>query len=237
MARYRLARHVFLCRDEEFIVVLDLKQDRYFALEAAKTVPLGPALPGWPVPPPLEGTVSSETAAEEAAAPLVRRGWLLEGAADAKEATPVVAPRAETELISTTGVSHAKFGVRTVIAFVVASILAKFVLRFWRFERVIRRVTERKSRRVNDEPMDMERMRQLVDAFDRMRVFLFSSREECLHDSLAVLEFLARHGIFPTWVFGVRARPFIAHCWVQSGGVVCNDTVEHVSAYVPIMLV
>jgi hypothetical protein len=70
-----------------------------------------------------------------------------------------------------------------------------------------------------------------------MRVFLFSSREECLHDSLAVLEFLARHELFPTWVFGVRARPFAAHCWVQHADIVLNDTFEHVSSYVPIMVV
>lgn len=244
MARYGLARHVFVCRDEEFIVVLDLKQDRYFALEAAKTAPLGAVLSGWPAPPPPQGTVSTETAAEEVAAPLVRRGWLLEGEADCgasgplrKEATPVVAHRPTTELIRTPDVSRAKLGMRTVVAFVVASVLAKFVLRFWRFERVIERVAGRKSRRLGHEPLDLERVRQLVDAFDRLRVFLFSSREECLHDSLAVIEFLAQHGVFPTWVFGVRARPFIAHCWVQSGGVVCNDTVEHVNTYVPIMVV
>jgi Transglutaminase-like superfamily len=238
MARYGLARHVFVCRDEEFIVVLDLKQDRYFALEAAKTAPLGAVLPGWPAPPPPQGTVSSAKAAEEVAAPLVRRGWLLEGSAGSKEATPVVAPTPETELIRTTDVSRAQLGVRTVIAFVVASVLAKFVLRFWRFERVIQRVAARKARRTDrGPPLDLERVRRLVDAFDRLRVFLFSSREECLHDSLAVVEFLARHGVFPTWVFGVRARPFIAHCWVQSEGAVCNDTVEHVSTYVPIMVV
>lgn len=244
MARYGLARHVFVCRDEEFIVVLDLKQDRYFALEAAKTAPLGAVLPGWPAPPPPQGSVSTEQATAEVAAPLVRRGWLLEGQADSgasgpprKEATPVVAPTPETELIRTTDVGRAKLGLRTVVAFVVASVLAKFVLRFWRFERVIARVAGRKSRHVGREPSDLERMRQLVDAFDRLRVFLFSSREECLHDSLAVIEFLAQHGVFPDWVFGVRARPFIAHCWVQTRGVVCNDTVEHVSTYVPIMVV
>jgi hypothetical protein len=224
-----------VCRDEEFIVVLDLKQDRYFALEAAKTAPLGAVLPGWPAPQPAQGIEPSEKAAEEIAAPLVRRGWLLES--QSGSGAPVVAPGPETELIRTTDVSRAKLKVRTVVAFVVASVLAKFVLRFWRFERVIERVARRKSRRAGPEPLDLERLRQLVDAFDRLRVFLFSSREECLHDSLAVIEFLAQHGVFPAWVFGVRARPFIAHCWVQSDGAVCNDTVEHVSTYVPIMVV
>ena len=245
MARYGLARHVFVCRDEEYIVVLDLKQDRYFALEAAKTMPLGEVLPGWPVTASAEGATASASTVEEVAATLVRRGWLLESPADAavcgapgKDAAPVTAPKPETELVRHTGVSAAKFGIRTIVAFIMASVFAKFVLRFWHFDRVIRRVAQRKARRADPgRPLDLERARELVDAFDRMRVFLFSSREECLHDSLAVIEFLAQHGIFPTWVFGVRARPFVAHCWVQHAGIVFNDTVEHVTPYVPIMLV
>jgi len=244
MARYGLARHIFVCRDEDYIVVLDLKQDRYFALEAAKTAPLGAVLSGWPTPPPKDAAAVPMAAVAEVAAPLVRRGWLLEdptqgssGAVASKDATPVVAPRSQAELVRPTDVIRAKLGVRAVIAFVVASVLAKFLLRFWHFERVIRRVADRKARRASAVPLDLERARQLVDVFDRMRVFLFSSREECLHDSLAVVEFLAQYGIFPTWVFGVRARPFVAHCWVQDAGLVFNDTVENVTTYVPIMLV
>lgn len=237
MARYGLARHIFVCRDEDYIVVLDLKQDRYFALEAAKTALLGSVLPGWPGSAPTGAAVTEQSRVEEVAAPLVRRGWLLENPVDSKDATPVSAPRAEIELVRPTDVIDTKLGLRAVAAFVVASVLAKFVLRFWRFERVIHRVAARKARRASNQPVDRERARQLVDAFDRMRVFLFSSREECLHDSLAVVEFLALFGIFPTWVFGVRARPFVAHCWVQDTGVVFNDTVENVTTYVPIMLV
>jgi hypothetical protein len=244
MARYGLARHIFVCRDEDYIVVLDLKQDRYFALEAAKTAPLGSVLSGWPGSAPTEAAAPPRAGVDAVAAPLVRRGWLLEEPAsgadppvDSKDATPVSAPRPETELVRPTDVIDTKLGLRAMVAFVVASVLAKFVLRFWRFERVIHRVAVRKARRASNQPLDPERARQLVDAFDRMRVFLFSSREECLHDSLAVVEFLALYGIFPTWVFGVRARPFVAHCWVQHTGLVFNDTVENVTTYVPIMLV
>ena len=57
----------------------------------------------------------------------------------------------------------------------------------------------------------------------------------CLFDSLALIHFLARFRVFPDWVFGVTADPFEAHCWVQTGGVVLNDTVERVSAFTPIM--
>src|ERR1700722_6284715 len=94
MARYGLANHVFVCSDEEYVVVLDLKQDRYFTLDAAKTAALASLLPGWPapakVPASTDPSVGSELAgepdgsssaaltsrAEEAAEPLVQQGWL-----------------------------------------------------------------------------------------------------------------------------------------------------------------
>jgi Transglutaminase-like superfamily len=85
--------------------------------------------------------------------------------------------------------------------------------------------------------LDIEAARRLVDTFYRLRVFLFASREKCLYDSFAMLEFLARYGLFPYWVFGVRALPFAAHCWVQYRDTVFNDTVEHVRGYTPIMVV
>ena len=133
---------------------------------------------------------------------------------------------------------HGTIGIRAVLTFVFASIFANLALRFWRFERVIRRVARRKATHpFASDPLDIARVRQLVDTFGRLRVFLFSHREKCLHDSLALLEFLARYGIFPGWVFGVRARPFVAHCWVQHEDVVFNDTVEHVAGYTPIMVV
>jgi hypothetical protein len=236
MIRYGLARHVFVCRDEEYIVVLDLKQDRYFALEAVKTAALTCALPGWPASIP--ETPPAEAAVREVAAPLLQRGWLLEDSSNSKEAAPVRTPAPETELAASTAVDGVDLGVRTVIAFVLSSVFAKFALRFWSFERVIRRVATRKAKHVGTgQTLDIERTRRLLAAFDRLRVFLFSVREECLHDSLAVLEFLARHGQFPGWVFGVRARPFAAHCWVQHAEVVFNDTVEHARTYVPIMVI
>jgi hypothetical protein len=176
--------------------------------------------------------------AEEAAEPLVQQGWLLELPALSKEATPVRLPSPETELLAGAPIKSARIGARAVLTFAFASVFAKLALRFWPFERVIRRVARRKAARADaSEPLDIARARQLVDVFGRLRVFLFSHKEKCLHDSLAQLEFLARYGVFPSWVFGVRARPFVAHCWVQYEDIVFNDTVEHVGGYAPIMVV
>jgi hypothetical protein len=52
-----------------------------------------------------------------------------------------------------------------------------------------------------------------------------------------LLEFLAARGLAADWVFGVRTWPFSAHCWVQAGGIVLNDTVERVAPYRQILRV
>jgi hypothetical protein len=59
----------------------------------------------------------------------------------------------------------------------------------------------------------------------------------CLFDALALLEFLARRRLFPTWVFGVQAQPFGAHCWVQAGDRLLNEGAEFANQFTPIMAV
>jgi hypothetical protein len=141
-------------------------------------------------------------------------------------------------LLTGLDVADASIDARAVVAFLGASLFAKLVLRFYSLERVVRRVRDRKAAHATKSlPFDVARARRLVDIFARLRVFLFSHREKCLQDSLALLEFLARYDLFPSWVFAVRARPFVAHCWVQHEGFVFNDTAEHVSGYTPIMVV
>jgi hypothetical protein len=70
-----------------------------------------------------------------------------------------------------------------------------------------------------------------------MRSIFLSTRNRCVLESIVLLELFARHALYPTWVFGVHARPFAAHCWLQHDDVVLNDTVEHISHYTPIMMI
>lgn len=59
----------------------------------------------------------------------------------------------------------------------------------------------------------------------------------CLFDALALVEFLAQRRHFPTWVFGVQAQPFGAHCWVQAGDTLLNEGAEFANQFTPIMTV
>jgi hypothetical protein len=235
MGQYSLAEHVFVCVNDEHVVLLDLKADRYWALEAAKTAPLGDLVPGWPVH-PQAGAANDPGDAQEVAEALCDQGILSGPHARGKDATPVTPAAAARELLSQDEYKRVPIGLAAVLRFIASSVTAKASLRLRPFERVILEFTARKRAGLaTAQPLDPEVARRLVQTFARLRVFFFTSKNECLFDSLALLGFLARYGIYADWVFGVQARPFAAHCWVQKGEVVFNDTVEHVSGYTPIM--
>lgn len=59
----------------------------------------------------------------------------------------------------------------------------------------------------------------------------------CLLDSLSLTAHLAANGMRANVVFGVTDAPFSAHCWVQAGDLVLNDTVGNAMAYMPIRVV
>lgn len=241
MARYRMADHVFVCRDEEYVVLLDLQRDRYFTFEAARTAALTAALPGWPAEclqdeAPFSGP--SPRQAETVAAALLSEGWLLESGSSGGGVEPVHVAAPASELLDAGALVSAPLRWGSVLVCIGAACFASFALCFWSLETIVRRVRRRhEARAAEAAALDVERARSLVELYCRVRVFLFSHHGRCLHDSLSLLEFLARHGIFASWVFGVRARPFAAHCWIQYADIVFNDTVEHSSTYVPIMVI
>jgi len=238
MARYALADHVFVCVNGEHLVLLDVKEDRYWALEASATSGLGALVGGWPVNGADATNAATPTPETQTAIDVLRgRGLLTDSVPPGKDATPVIATPPARELMTDSDLAaDGKAG--SWWSFVAASAQAKVALRTWAFERVIRRVRQRKAALgPRAAPLDVERARMLVATFMHHRVFLFSSKNECLYDSLALIEYLARYGIHADWVFGVQTRPFAAHCWVQHGDIVFNDTVEHVSGYTPIMVV
>lgn len=65
----------------------------------------------------------------------------------------------------------------------------------------------------------------------------YPARSVCLFDSLALCHFLAGAGAGFELVFGVRAEPFAAHCWVEWSGSILNDEEEYCSAFTEIMRV
>lgn len=237
MERYGLARHVFVCSSGDYVVMLDVRHDRYFALDKSKAAPLDALVPGWP------GRSTSLSGADTDLEPalvsaLLQRGMITETPGQGKDATPVRIPPPTTQLVGDDERTRSTIRLLNIFAFFSAVVTAKIALRFLSFEQVICKVRRRKKSRSNAmRAMDIERIKQLVGTFQNLRVFINSSKNQCLYDSLVLLNFLCRYHVFPGWIFGVQACPFSAHCWVQFDDVVFNDSVEHAGQYTPIMLV
>lgn len=82
------------------------------------------------------------------------------------------------------------------------------------------------------------RIRALANVFGRSRLYVpFDTSTSCLLDSIALTKYLADHGVWAQIVFGVTSNPFSAHCWVQWGDLVLNDTVGNAASYTPIRVI
>lgn len=239
MRQLEIPAHVFLCKDGDFVVLLDLRNDRYWAVEAAKTLTLAAIVRGWPARTDQKEPVLPEALAIAGAGdarPLIERGLLCEARESSKGATPVQVDAPHAELLAEPERRHA--GTSSVTSFLVAAAAAVILIRCLSFERLISRVRRRKqSRNGATARLDVQQIAQLIHRFEELRPLLFSARDACLFSSLALIEFLARHDLYPQWVFGVQARPFAAHCWVQHEGIVFNDSLEHVRRFTPIMAI
>lgn len=60
---------------------------------------------------------------------------------------------------------------------------------------------------------------------------------KCLLRSFMLLRLLRRRGHNARWVFGVSTWPFQAHCWLQCGDIVLDDTFERLDPFHPLMVV
>lgn len=74
-----------------------------------------------------------------------------------------------------------------------------------------------------------------VKAFEHAAL-LRNAVDRCLPRSIALAGLLARCGCRCEVVLGVKLRPFAAHCWVQSGPLVLNESVEEAARYTPILI-
>ena len=237
--RHSLAPHAFVCLDGDHVVLLDVRQDRYLALEEIHSRCLETLIPGWPVR--ADGAprgAPNAAEAERVAQLLMARKLLAGNCMQGKDATPVRIEKPVHGFAPDDYLDRAPLQFPAVVSFVAAVATARYAARFWPFERLVRRVKRRNEKHLSPAAqVDLPRLEGLIATFGQLRPFLFASREACLFESFALLEFLARHGIYANWVFGVQARPFAAHCWVQQHRVVLNDTVESASGYTPIMVV
>jgi hypothetical protein len=234
-----LQPHAFLCSAKRHWVILDVNRDKYLCVDRRQFESLGPWLYGWEDTVPQRECIAA--APSDVAIALAQRllslDLLSERADGAKHARSIAYPFPTDSMLTDVAARSSRFSCAAAPWFFLSAARASRQLRDQRFQSIVASVQTRKRRNANpNRPLDVERAHFLLSTFDSLRLF-FPRPYLCLFDSLALIHFLARFRMYPDWVFGVTADPFEAHCWVQAGNVVLNDTIERVSAFTPIMSV
>lgn len=237
-ARCQLASDVYACLAGDRLVFLDLPTNSYLCLSAENTQVALRLLSPPDVDRPNQSRVrldSQGKASVVTQALLDRR--LLTRASTAERTTnlyssPMSAGR-EIALSQPTS-----YGMQIVYwrAFLASAVSASTKLHFWSMRKTVQSIRKRKERAGDRMKRSEAELSTLVTAFNQLRPF-YPRAYLCLYDSLALLEFLSRRGFYPLWTFGVKSDPFGAHCWVQWGGLILNDSVARVNQYTPIMTI
>lgn len=241
MQAYLLAPHVHVCVTPDGVVLLDLRRDEYLGLGRAEATELASQVAGWPVGGP-RAAASTETLTPESSAivtQLRHRGLITEDLCVGKPATPVALMPAKAVVNGDDEKDTPRIGLRHVAGVLAACLSAAAALRLRSLESIVDRVRSRKEAKVKSAALPHSRTtsRDLVLIYRRIRPFVFTARDRCLFDSLVLVEFLARHEIYPSWVFAVRTSPFGAHSWVQDADLVFNATLEQTREFTPILAV
>jgi len=75
----------------------------------------------------------------------------------------------------------------------------------------------------------------LVKAFEDAGL-VRSAVDRCLPRSIALARLMAKSDCACQVIIGVKLRPFAAHCWVQAGHLLLNESVEEAARYKPILI-
>jgi hypothetical protein len=236
-----LSRHVHLCRAGSAIIALDLARDRYFGLTGRSEQILAAAVPGWPQPStrePLQHGPVSQGEMRKIIRDFISQGVLTAREADGKMATPVALDLAAVRIAIDANVPRLRdLRFDDALGFLGACVSTSWSLRRHSLQNVIEAVGARKKGRVGNSVFDVERAADLVAIFRRLRSFVFSGHRRCLFHALTLVRFLARYGVYPDFVVGVKVDPWAAHSWVQCGEYVLDGTPEQVRFFTPILVV
>lgn len=240
MARFDLClpQDVYVCIADGRLVFADLRTDSYRCLNVSSTRAVLRALPLLERRDPVRGTDDDSAdgrLASDAIHELTSKGLLV---IDGSAGKPVIPARILTPTNSLIGYKQAtEYASRPsdLRKFLKAAIKASSKLRFLSLQRTVRGIGDRGQKHRSGGRRNHDLLAHLVNIFFRLRP-LYPRSYICRFDSLALLEFLAFFERYPSWVFGVRTEPFSAHCWVQEGDWILNDTVERVRRYTPIMV-
>lgn len=231
--------YIRACPTTTGAVVLDLKRCRYFGIGANELNALmsfGADMTLSGAVPPCQSSISQSDIPLRTIEALIAAGLL---AREPPTEAAVPSPRIDLDgtLMSVGYEIHCRAPTHAahLVNFLRACAWAWRAKHYRTLYEIVREVGAAKSR--FSHPLDIELTSELACTFRRLRPLAFATREQCLFHALALVKFLSFYRMFPTWVIGVRARPWSAHSWVQTGNLLLDANPEHVCEYTPILTI
>ncbi|MBA4090937.1 MAG: hypothetical protein C0494_10125 [Sphingobium sp.] len=206
------------CQDD--IILLDLKQDRYFA-----------------VPRPLHSAFRAlvEQGSEDALA-REQLSFILDPAGPEQTDRPAMPPRADfVPLGGQLAQAPVSPGLPTLTSAFRYRAISALWLRFASLNHIVERI-ERKKRCLAGKGMRLDDAALIASAFDRIAP-LFPIKDRCMSMAIGLMMAMLRRQVPATLVIGVRTAPFSAHCWVEVESLLVNGDLDTVRPFTPILIV
>lgn len=215
MTAFHLPAHIHFCQIGGARVFLDLKADRYFSLPA-------------PADRAFTALMCRQEGGTDGIEALAAAGLLIEPPRGRPPA-PTDHPRPADSLLEQS--KGAGTALRTVPEVALLVVRARSAVRGKQLPRLL---LERPPRALTA-PADLSGRDAAVHAFTAARR-LVPIAPNCLYDSLALRRYLQRRSIGADLVIGAKLHPFGAHCWLQDGTLVLNDSLASARDFAPILV-
>ena len=209
---------IHFCRDGDVTIFLDVPNDRYFALATDLNAAFMRLATGSPKP-------------ADAAALSSLVGPIL----SAEGGLPLMQVAAPRLPLHSVWDEIPSAGPTSGVAAMISLLQARCTLRVRKLAFVLDRLARRKAA-IRPRAADRREISRTGAAY-RAATTLMSANDLCLPHSVAVARNLYRRNIPASFVIGVIARPFQAHCWVQVEDVLVNDRLDTVRDFTPILVI
>lgn len=239
-----LTKDVFVAKTNGALVFLNRKENRYVCLETKYTSPFS-ILMGLDNEKSIEPVcvtghvVASETEIAQTVTNMVEHGFMTRNSAEGKRACFIEEHKELREMLGYPPQEGPKIRVSDVVNFFRSLLVTKQLVRGDSLDAMAARIHNRRRRRVlkGDHETQFERINELVEIFKILKPLFVTVKDECLFNSLFLIEFLACYRVYPSWYHGVRLNDFYAHCWVQYENYILDDMIVYTSRNRPIMVV
>lgn len=215
--RYRLADGVGVTAFEGFVLVLDVRNDRYSRVGGDAAAALCALRAGKPIIAEASSATMLEANGLISRDPVPASGpWI----------APDMLPRPSTSPLETKPPHGAT--VPNIAGMIGDCAATRLRLRMQSLHHILVGLPTIPARRPSTDPGE------LAHALNRARR-LAPFKPRCLPDAIAFVRRARRQGHAVNLVFGVKAHPFEAHCWAQAGETVFTDPVDRVLRFEPIL--